>query len=223
MTHVSDDKVIITIDGPAASGKSSVGVNVALQLELPFISSGLFYRAATYLVLTHGVSAYDETAVLALLNAHDVTMQTSVGSANRVMIDGRDVTAFLHTDDVDLNVSAVSKHALVREWVFNRLRDVSGDFVVEGRDMGTVVFPHAKHKFYLTAPAALRAQRRLSERNAELEALTEAIKRRDALDAKQLAPAADAVQIDTGDLSLEDVVSTVLTHVNALRASESTS
>ncbi len=140
---------IITLDGPAASGKSSAARRVAEALGIPYVSSGLFYRAATHLVTEYHQDASSEAAVMALLERHEVKLEPSTG---RVLIDGEDVSAALHTDEVDRLVSTVARHVRVRAWVKERLRALKGAFVVEGRDMGSVVFPEARHKFYLTAP-----------------------------------------------------------------------
>lgn len=204
-----DTRSVITIDGPAASGKSSVAQSVATRLDIPFVSSGLLYRAAAYLVLRHGVDSTDETAVRALLERHDVRLVPRV-DGNRVQIDGEDVSRHLHTDDVDASVSTVASHASVRSWVFDELRELSGPFVVEGRDMGTSVFPEARNKFYLTASPEERARRRVGERRGDLSEVAASIRRRDQLDAKQLAPAPDAMHIDTDELALDEVVSAVL-------------
>ena len=209
------DALIITLDGPAASGKSSVARALADALHIPFVSSGLLYRAATLLVLEHGVNAENADAVLALLEQHEVVLQALPIEPNRVWIDGEDISAALHTDDIDALVSAVARHGEVRDWVREQLRKVAGSFVVEGRDMGTDVFPNAAIKAYLTAPAAVRAQRRVGERTAGLGEVTAAILRRDALDARQSAPATDALQIDTGQLTLDQVVARLLEHVEA--------
>lgn len=206
---------VITIDGPAASGKSTVSRIVAQRLEIPFVSSGMLYRAAAFLVLEHGVNPAREAEVLALLDRYDVALEPRL-EGNVVRIDGADVTAMLHTDRVDATVSDVAAHPDVRSWVFSELRGLSGPFVVEGRDMGTAVFPRARHKFYLTASPEVRAGRRVGERSADLEDVTAAIRLRDALDAKQLAPAPDAVRIDTDALTLEQVVDTVLAEIDAV-------
>lgn len=200
---------VITIDGPAASGKSTVAQIVARRLEIPFVSSGLLYRAATHLVLRHEVDPADEARVRDVLARHDVRLVPRV-DGNRVRIDGTDVTPLLHTDDVDAAVSTVAAHGSVRSWVFEELRDLSGPFVVEGRDMGTRVFPEARNKFYLTASPEERARRRVGERRGDLGEVAASIRRRDRLDAKQLAPAPDAVHIDTDELALDEVVSAVL-------------
>ena len=210
-------ELIIAIDGPAASGKSSVARAVAENLNIPFVSSGLFYRAATLLVLENRIDPHDEVAVLELLKRHDVVLKTLAIEPNRVFIDGENISAALQTDDVDTHVSAVSQHRGVRDWVRERLRSVEGSFVVEGRDMGTVVFPQASHKFYLTAPAEVRAQRRVGERAAGLNDVTQALKRRDQLDAKQSAPAADALRIDTEKLELDEVTARILSYLEQCR------
>lgn len=207
---------VITLDGPAASGKSSAARLVAEALCVPYVSSGLLYRAATYLAQAHGAPLHDEGAILHLLDALQVRLEARAGKPNRVYVDGAALPdAELHTDAVDAGVSAVARHLGVRRWVDNRLRELGGTFVVEGRDMGTAVFPDAAHKFYLSAPAEVRAARRVSERGADLAGVTEALRRRDALDAAQLRPAADAQHLDTRELTLAEVVARVLEAVGA--------
>ncbi len=205
--------LIVTLDGPAASGKSSVAKVVADALGIPYVSSGLLYRAATFLTLEHGTDPEDETAIMALLERLPVRLEPHVGQANRVYVGGEDISARLHTDAVDRHVSAVSRHPAVRAWAYRRLRELSGPFVIEGRDMGSVVFPEARYKFYLTAPAEVRAARRVGERQGALEEVTALLKRRDALDAKQLEPAEGAIFIDTSTLDVAQVVEQVLKHL----------
>lgn len=207
---------VITFDGPAASGKSSVAQRVAQRLAIPFVSSGLLYRAATYAATTAGVDLDDARAVLRVLGRCDVRLEPAT-SGNRVYLDGVDVSAALHTDAVDAGVSLVAAHPDVRAWVGAQLRLVHPPFAIDGRDMGSVVFPGASHKFYLTASAHERARRRVGERAADLAAVEAAIARRDALDARQLAPAADAVHIDTDGLDLEQVVAAVLAQLGLER------
>ena len=201
---------VVTIDGPAASGKSSVARFVAGRLGIPYVSSGLLYRAATYLVLLNGVDAGDEAAVLALLEAHDVLLDARLNASNRILLDGQDVSHELHTDRVDAFVSSVARHPGVRGWVYRRLREIRGAFVIEGRDMGRVVFPDARHKFYLTATPEVRAARRVGERLGGLAEVTDALKKRDLLDTKQLQPAPDALHLDTSGLTINEVVARVL-------------
>lgn len=199
---------VITLDGPAASGKSSVAKVLAQRLGIAYVSSGLLYRAAALLALDEEVDVADEDAVLTLLAAKTVRLIPEA-SSNRVEVDGVDVTARLHTHDVDTNVSAVARQPRVRGWVTERLRELDGPFVIDGRDMGSTVFPRARWKFYLDAPTEVRARRRVGERAAELAVVTEALSRRDERDAKQSVPAVDAMHIDTGPLTLAEVVDAV--------------
>lgn len=214
MTRVRD---VITLDGPAASGKSSVAQRVAARLGVPFVSSGLLYRAATHLALEAGADPSGEPGLLALLDAHEVRLEPRAGD-NRVRVDGVDVTDRLHTDRVDEAVSMVAARPRVRAWVNARLREIEGPFVIDGRDMGRDVFPDAAAKVYLTARPEVRAARRVGERSADLAAVTEAIRRRDGLDARQSVPADDAATIDTSDVGLDEVVERVLEHVASRRA-----
>lgn len=205
-------RTVITIDGPAASGKSSVALLLAKRLGFAHVSSGLLYRAATLLAIMQGVEPSDEAALMAILGAHDVKLHPEP-DGNRVTVDHSDVTDDLHTGGVDASVSAVARHGRVRAWVNERLREMDGSFVIDGRDIGTAVFPDAAAKFFLTADPTVRARRRAGERGADLEAIAAELIRRDADDEQQSAPAPDAVVIDTGPLSLAEVVEQVLAAV----------
>ena len=202
-------KTIITIDGPSASGKSSVARRVAAVLGLPYVSSGLLYRGATYQVQRYGVNPEDEAAILAMLEAHPIQLIPRP-EGNRLLAEGQDITEHLHTREVDLAVSAVSRHKRVRQYVYQRLRELSPPFVIEGRDMGSTVFADATQKFYLTAKPEVRALRRVPERDAEYPTVLAEILRRDQADQAQLAPAPDAVIVDTSEMGLEEVVQTIL-------------
>ena len=204
---------VVTLDGPAASGKSTVAQRVAARLGVPFVSSGLLYRAAAHLALAAGADPGGEEELLSLLQRHEVRLDPRTGEANHVFVDGGDVTAALHSDAVDGAVSAVASRPRVRAWVNARLREIEGPFVIDGRDMGSEVFTDARAKFYLTARPEVRAARRVGERAADLATVTEAIRSRDASDARQLAPAPDAMHIDTSDHGLDEVVALVLDHV----------
>ena len=203
---------VVTLDGPAASGKSTVARRVAEALAVPCVSSGLLYRAATALVARAGVDPGDAAAVLAELARHRVELHPGV-AGDVLRIDGEDVTRSVQSDEVDAVVSRVAAHPVVRAWVGDRLREMPAPFVIDGRDMGSVVFPHAPHKFYLDASPEVRAARRVGERAADLAVVAEAIRRRDGLDARQLEPAADAQHLDTGPLTLDEVVGWVLDRI----------
>lgn len=203
---------IVTIDGVAASGKSSVSSGVARALGVPYLSSGLLYRAATLLALDDQADLNDEAAVLAALKAHPIRLEP-LAEGNRVWQGTRDLTDDLHSTRVDHGVSVVAVLPGVRAWVNEQLRQVPPPFVAEGRDMGTNVFPHAAAKFYLTASPRVRAQRRAQERPEDVDAIEAALIRRDDLDRVQSAPAGDAHVIDTGPLDLDGVIQAILTRV----------
>ncbi|SDF21323.1 cytidylate kinase [Thermus arciformis] len=202
---------IVTIDGPSASGKSSVAKRVAEALGVPYLSSGLLYRAAALLALRAGVDPADEAALLELLQRFRVRLLP--GRENRVLADGEDLTPHLHTLEVDRLVSEVARLPRVRAWVNARLKEVPPPFVAEGRDMGTAVFPEAPHKFYLTARPEVRAQRRAKERPEAYEAILRDLLARDEKDKAQSAPAPEALLLDTSDLTLEEVVAWVLERI----------
>lgn len=208
----TEGRLVITIDGPAASGKSSAARLLAQRLGVAYVSSGLLYRAATLLALHAGTPLDDEAGLLTLLAGHDVRLHPAAAS-NRVTVDWADLTDDLHTGAVDASVSAVARHPGVRAWVNERLREMGGSFVIDGRDMGTSVFPDAVAKFYLTADPRVRAARRAGERGAELEAIATELTRRDERDSRQLAAAPDAHVIDTSALSLVEVVEQILATV----------
>ncbi|WP_243094860.1 (d)CMP kinase [Thermus thalpophilus] len=202
---------IVTLDGPSASGKSSVAKRVAEALGVPYLSSGLLYRAAALLALRAGVDPKDEAGLLRLLEAQRVRLVP--GRENRVLADGEDLTPFLHTLEVDRVVSEVARHPGVRAWVNERLKEVPPPFVAEGRDMGTAVFPEAPHKFYLTASPEVRARRRAKERPSDYEAVLRDLLVRDERDKAQSAPAPDALVLDTSGMTLDEVVAWVLAHL----------
>ncbi len=207
----------MTIDGVAASGKSSVASGVARALGVPYVSSGLLYRAATLLALEAGLNPEDAPALLAQLEANPLRLEP-LAEGNRVWLEERDLTDDLHSSRVDAGVSAVARLSQVREWVNAQLRALPDPFVAEGRDMGTNVFPHADAKFYLTASPRVRAQRRARERAEDVPAIEAALVERDRRDAGQSAPAPDARVIDTSVLSLEGVIGAVLAGLPARTA-----
>jgi cytidylate kinase len=197
--------VIVAIDGPAGAGKSTVARQLAERLGFRYLDTGAMYRALTWLARQRGVALdlADELAALAL--EHPVEFD----DAGRVFIDGTDVTASIRRPDIDKLVPVVARHPQVREVMRNRQRALgqNGNVVIEGRDIGTVVAPAAQVKVYLVADPVVRAARRSSERpGIGADALATDLRLRDERDAANMQPAADAVQIDTSELEVDEVV-----------------
>ena len=201
--------MIVTIDGVAASGKSSVSSGVARALGIPYVSSGLLYRAATLLGLEARLDLGEAAPLLSHLQMLPLHLEP-LPEGNRIWQGERDLTPQLHQSAVDAGVSAVAAHPELRAWVDEQLRRLPPPFVAEGRDMGTNVFPQAGAKFYLTASPRIRAERRAAERPEDVDAIEAALVERDARDRVQSAPAPDARVIDTGPLSLEEVIAEIL-------------
>lgn len=208
---------VIAIDGPAASGKSSTAQMVAEKLEYLHVDSGSLYRAATAMILRDNIepSSWTEGGVLQAASAVELwPARTSFYP----VIDGRAIEEEIRGSDVTRNVSRVAQMPRVREWVNEKVREAasSKNVVVDGRDMGTVVFPNADLKIFLVADTRERAARRLRQRGTPtsqqmLDDETIRIKERDARDARQTVPAADAVIIDTTSLSQPEQVEQIVT------------
>jgi len=222
--------VIIAIDGPAASGKSTVAKAVARRLGIRHLDTGAMYRAVTWLALHEGVGITDEDALARLAVAEPVEFRYADGAsiATAVYIGGHDVTAAVRFPEVDAAVSAVSAVGGVRSALVARQREVSGeqDTVAEGRDIGTVVFPEAEVKVYLTASAEERARRRKSDLAAQGHAVEQGevqarLERRDTYDSTRaispLEAAADATLVDTTGLDVEQVVDAIVALSEAAR------
>jgi len=211
--------MIIAIDGPAGSGKSSVAKVVAARLGFHYLDTGAMYRAVAYRALSMGVSLADEAAIGQIAVSEPITFSRAEGESlpTRVSIGGEDVTTAIRSVEVDDAVSPVAKLPEVRLAMVARQRELAqgSDVVVEGRDIGTVVFPDAALKVYLTASAEERARRRVgdSERGGspvKQDTVHAALLRRDEIDSNRehspLSVADDAVVLDTTDLALEQVV-----------------
>jgi cytidylate kinase len=197
--------MIVAIDGPAGAGKSTVARRLAERLGFRYVDTGAMYRALTWLALRDGVSPDDGEALGALARANPVSLDAD----GRVTIAGGDVTAAVREARIDRAVPRVARHPEVRAVMRVRQRELAeeADSVVEGRDIGTVVAPHAGLKVYLTADEGVRARRRQAERpEIGADALATDLRLRDESDASRMAPAADAVRIDTTELDVEDVV-----------------
>ena len=207
---------VIAIDGPAASGKGTIAAGVAAALAFHYLDSGALYRLVALQSLEHAIDAADEAALAATAATLGVRFLSG-----RIELDGRDVTELIRGEAVSKAASAVSVHAAVRAALLARQRAFRQPpgLVADGRDMGTVVFPDAALKVFLTASAEERARRRYKQLiekgiSVTLEGLLRDIRERDARDASRpvapLRPAADAVALDTTDLSIAAATDAVL-------------
>ena len=218
--------MIITIDGPAGSGKSSVAKIVAEKLDAAFLDTGAMYRAVTLAAMNEGADLENETALLEVLDKKDFHFDISDGTM-KVVIDSVDCTEDIRRVDVTNNVKHIAGAVKIRAKLVELQRRFAKEnpkIVTEGRDQGTVVFPDADFKFFLVADPAERARRRhlqLSEKGTEVDIseLEADIRKRDASDENRshspLLKADDAIEIDTTPLTLPQVVETILSAVKA--------
>lgn len=217
---------MIAIDGPAASGKSTVGRLLAEQLHYLYLDTGCMYRAVTWAALQQEIDVEDETAVTQLaqeiqIEIFPVRTEEEDGRHYTVHVNGQDITWELRTPAVDTNVSLVSSYLGVRQEMVKRQRAFGqrGAVVMVGRDIGTVVMPDAPLKLYITASAEERAHRRTRDRQAQghsanYENILADVQRRDQIDSNRehspLRPAADAILIDSTDRPPEEIVEAIL-------------
>ena len=197
--------MIVAIDGPAGAGKSTVARALTERLRFHYLDTGAMYRALTWLAMQQSVDLGDADALAALAHAQPVLFD----DAGRVWIGGTDVTSSIRDQRIDRMVPVVARHPAVREVMRDRQRELGqdGDVVIEGRDIGTVVAPGAEVKVYLVAERGERARRRSAERpGIGADALATDLKVRDEKDAERMQPAADAHEIDTTSLRVDDVV-----------------
>jgi cytidylate kinase len=198
--------VIVTIDGPAGAGKSTVARALAERLGFRYLDTGAMYRALTWLAMQRSLDLSDAEGLAQLAREHPVLFSDD---GRRVRIGNTDVTASIRETRVDRMVPVVARHHAVREVMRERQRQLGrdGDVVIEGRDIGTVVVPDADVKVYLVADRNERAKRRVAERpGIGADALATDMRLRDESDAARMQPAADATEIDTTSLEVEDVV-----------------
>jgi cytidylate kinase len=218
---------IIAIDGPAASGKSTIGLRLAKALGYLFFDTGVMYRAITWLTLQRGIDVHDEAAVTALAEEARIDVAPASkpdGRSCDVLVDGQDITWETRSRKVDENVSMISAYRGVRRALSQQQRRIGqrGRIVMVGRDIGTVVLPEADLKIYLDASAEERARRRYDEILArggktEFESILKRVKERDRIDStRDVAPlraAEDAVVLDSDQLSEDQVFEQLLSLV----------
>lgn len=209
-------KLVIAIDGPAGAGKSTIASELARTLGYINLESGAMYRALGLKALEAGIAVGDGPALLALANQSTIELEpTSKG--NRVLLDQRDVSSRIRERDVTDAASRVSTHPEVREWMVSRQREMGfgGGVIMEGRDIGTVVFPDAEVKIFLDATPGIREGRRVTQAHAQddperAEQLKQDLRDRDRRDStRAVAPlmaAADAVHIDSSALTIKEVI-----------------
>ena len=221
--------LVIALDGPAASGKSTIGCILAKKLGFLLLDTGCMYRATTLAALKSGVAVADETAVTQLAHAIDIDVQPPANEGDgrhyTTLLNGQDVTWDLRSPEVDTHVSLVSSYGEVRQEMVRRQRQFGrrGSVVMVGRDIGTVVMPDAPLKLYITASAEERARRRLRDRNEQghsnnYDSILADVQRRDQFDSSRqhspLRPADDAVIIDTSRLTPDEIIAEILALVN---------
>src|ERR1700678_1592713 len=214
----SPRKLIIAIDGPAGVGKSTIASRLARKLGYVNLESGAMYRALALRAIEWDVSFEDEGALLKLAQDSRIKLESPLGG-NRVLLNGKDISARIRERDVTEAASRVSVHPKVREWMVARQREmgVGGGVVMEGRDIGTKVFPDADLKVFLDADPVIREQRRLDQQRVKgpsAQTIAAELRDRDRRDrtraASPLVAAQDAVVLDSTSLSEDDVLSRIL-------------
>ena len=208
--------MIITIDGPAGSGKSTIAKMIANELGFTYIDTGAMYRAVALKIKRLGINPEDPEAVLEVLKKTEIDLKPSEDGV-KVFLDGEDVSGKIRTEEIGKIASKIARHKKVRDILVRMQRDLgkkAKDAVIEGRDTGTVIFPDADIKFFLTASAEVRAERRykeLKEKGFDIsyDKILSEVKERDKLDKTRkespLKPAKDAIVIDTSNKNINQV------------------
>lgn len=215
--------IVIAVDGPAGAGKSTISKIVAKKLGINYIDTGAMYRAATLKCINEGISLDDHNGVISVVSKCDITFDT-----DKILLDGIDVSEDIRTPEVSSKVSYVSKVSEVREILVDKQRKIGSRIssILDGRDIGTVVFPNADYKFFLVADPRERGLRRYREmieknilpENTTVDMIVDDIIKRDKIDSTRdvspLKKADDAMEVDTTNMSIDDVVEFILSRVN---------
>ena len=218
---LSRRKLIIAIDGPAGSGKSSTAKALATRVKIPYIDTGAMYRALTLKAMRKGVAFSDQKGLIALSKKISIRLTGGDPAKQRVILDGKDVTADIRLPEVTKNVFYVAQEPLIRRELvkMQRVMGEKNGGVMEGGDIGTVVFPNADYKFYFESTPQIRAKRRYQElvaagNHVTLKAVLDDIKKRDKTDFERkegpLCQAKDAILIDTTPLTIGQTVDRML-------------
>ncbi len=219
--------MIVTIDGPAGSGKSTVARKLAARLGIAYLDTGAMYRALAYAALQRGVDFHDEDVLLEV--ARSVKLELDCGPTHtRVRIDKCDVSEAIRTMSVNKATPDIARHGDIRRLLIGRQREIGrslGSFISEGRDQGSVVFPEANAKFVLDASLEKRAERRYQEmrvdgEDVEIAEVMENLRIRDETDAKQWEPllqSGEAIHVDTTDRTVAEVLDLMAAVVAAIR------
>ena len=217
MTDQSERKLIIAIDGPAGAGKSTIASRLARKLGYVNLESGAMYRALALRAIESDASFDDEASLLRMAQDSRIALERTIGG-NRVLLNGKDISERIRDRDVTEGASRVSVHPRVREWMVARQREmgVGGGVVMEGRDIGTKVFPDADLKIFLDADPVIREQRRLDQqklKGAPAQAMAAELRERDRRDrtraASPLVAAEDAVLLDSTNMSEDEVLNRI--------------
>lgn len=217
---------VITIDGPSGAGKGTVSTQLAKELGWNFLDSGAIYRVLAIASMHHQIASDDESALLPLASSLDVNFETTK-NGSKIVLEGEDVTYSIRTEEVGSIASQIASLPRIREALLRRQRAFKEEpgLVADGRDMGTVVFPNADVKIYLTASAEERAERRYKQlkekgHDVNIARLLTDIKARDERDANRkaapLVPANDALVLDSTHLNVEQVLEKVKEHINSI-------
>ena len=216
--------LVITIDGPAGSGKTTISKRLATHLGFRYVDTGALYRGVAFEARALGISAEDDSGLEKLCGVLDIKLILNEKGL-RLISKGVDISDYIRTPEISMLASAVSARPIVRKYLLGLQREIgsSGNVVFEGRDMGTVVFPQADIKFFLDASPEIRARRRYLEINSKttqtLEEVRADMMRRDKNDSQRaiapLKPAEDAIRIDTSPLTIDEVLEHMLSAINS--------
>ncbi|PSJ31870.1 cytidylate kinase [Peptostreptococcus russellii] len=215
------ENLIIAIDGPAGAGKSTISKLVSKRLDINYLDTGAMYRAITYKCIEEGININNEEEVIKICESSDVDFRN-----NQIYLDGKNIDIEIRRQEVSSNVSNVAKIKKVRKLLVARQREIASesDAILDGRDVGTCIFPDARYKFFLSASAQERGRRRYEElkskgEDVDLDNIIEDIKKRDKIDStREVSPlikAEDAIEIDSTSMSINEVVDYIIDAVES--------